>query len=392
LGSSSRRDNSLRSRELRVSSNYSRNNGERADRWGPEVECSRGYADTRRDFSLSPVRCFPGRRHDADRPRSENWKPNLFDGKQDWKRYLMQFELVAEVNQWNSVQKAVNLARSLIGSARTVLADLTLEQFKHFPTLVAAIERRYQPREKILANKALFNTRKQKSDEDAASYSEVLRLLARQAFPDASAEVREERICDRFVEGLADTELRRHIYLSHLTSLEAVVSVAIEWEAINETIHMGGFRKPKNSENVASVSWEEHDSVKQLCVQVRNLAESYEKMVEFIHFNNCEVLNFRGSDTSFCRDDARGSCGQKGQYSQDCGKWTGEQRRVINSVRNFPEQMQQTRIHDCDSYSHWKFGNNNYPTSESSQEMLVADEHLSDETCRPSSYMQQGNY
>ena len=48
-------------------------------------------------------------------------KPAVFDGKTSWDSYKTQFEIVAEINGWESQEKAAFLAASLHGQALSVL-------------------------------------------------------------------------------------------------------------------------------------------------------------------------------------------------------------------------------------------------------------------------------
>ena len=48
-------------------------------------------------------------------------KPAVFDGKTSWDAYKTQFEIVAEINGWESQEKAAFLAASLQGQALSVL-------------------------------------------------------------------------------------------------------------------------------------------------------------------------------------------------------------------------------------------------------------------------------
>lgn len=188
------------------------------------------------------------------RPSSEyDLKVSTFDGKQDWRSYYAQFKVIAEYNQWSVRQQAMQLVRSLQGSARSILADMEPTQMSDLTALVTAIERRYQPRERTLAHKALFNNRRQGMREDVSTYGEALRLLALQAFPNIDPLHREGRIIDRFLEGLQNTELRKSLYLRHLDSFDGVLSAAVEWEALDEAIMLGGTWKPRDLERVNTV-------------------------------------------------------------------------------------------------------------------------------------------
>lgn len=55
-------------------------------------------------------------------------KPQDYDGNDDWEEYLTQFEIFAEINQWNDVTKALYLAGSLKGAARTIFNELKVTE------------------------------------------------------------------------------------------------------------------------------------------------------------------------------------------------------------------------------------------------------------------------
>ena len=142
--------------------------------------------------------------HDFCMPRGDNeWRVGVFDGKQNFRSCFAHFKLLATYNMWTPLEEALHLAKALQGSARTILADMTPEQMSHLPTLVAALERRYQPRERYLTHKALFNSRQQGVKEDVSTFGEGLRLLALQAFPNLSPASRVCRMIDRFFGGVA---------------------------------------------------------------------------------------------------------------------------------------------------------------------------------------------
>ena len=217
--------------------------------------------------SLELSRPYRSRQGDID--HHSEWKVATYDGKQDWRSYYIQFQMIASYNGWTEEQQILHLVKALTGNARTVLADMSSQQLDSLSAIVSAIERRYQPKEKTLAHRALFNGRRQNVKEDAASYSEALRLLAVQAFPDMSVENRGSRVRDRFVEGLNDVDLRKAIYLGHHDTLESVISTAVEWEALDEAMRMSGACKPRNLEKVVAVE----ESLK-----LNELKDCYEKL------------------------------------------------------------------------------------------------------------------
>ena len=72
-------------------------------------------------------------------------KAACYNGKNSWKDYHAQFELVAILNRWNEETKALELATNLRGSARSILADLDPDKRYHYESLVSALSARFEP-------------------------------------------------------------------------------------------------------------------------------------------------------------------------------------------------------------------------------------------------------
>ena len=72
-------------------------------------------------------------------------KTAYYSGKNSWKDYHAQFELVAILNGWNEETKALGLATNLRGSARSILADLHPDKRYHYESLVSALSARFEP-------------------------------------------------------------------------------------------------------------------------------------------------------------------------------------------------------------------------------------------------------
>ena len=72
-------------------------------------------------------------------------KPAYYNGKGSWLDYLVQFELIAEINRWDASTKALELATSLRDSAQGVLADLDDVERREYDCLVDALTSRFEP-------------------------------------------------------------------------------------------------------------------------------------------------------------------------------------------------------------------------------------------------------
>ena len=74
-----------------------------------------------------------------------NVQRTKYDGKSSWVDYLMQFDKPAQLNDWEESQKAMELAKSLEGVARGVLADVIMEHQLNFKVLVDKLTQPFEP-------------------------------------------------------------------------------------------------------------------------------------------------------------------------------------------------------------------------------------------------------
>ena len=69
--------------------------------------------------------------------RGKPKKAAYHSGKNSWKDYHAQFELVAMLNGWNEETKAFELATNLRVSVRSILADLDADKRNDYESLVS---------------------------------------------------------------------------------------------------------------------------------------------------------------------------------------------------------------------------------------------------------------
>ncbi|KAK3731179.1 hypothetical protein QZH41_006962 [Actinostola sp. cb2023] len=70
-------------------------------------------------------------------------RPTTYNGSSSWEDYAAQFQLVAEINNWDYVTKASYLAISLSGPALSVLGDLSYDQRRDFKDITSALATRF---------------------------------------------------------------------------------------------------------------------------------------------------------------------------------------------------------------------------------------------------------
>ena len=111
-------------------------------------------------------------------------EPDTFDGnKVEWNDYVCHFEQVAEWNEWNDHEKALQLAMSLRGVAQRVLGELPREILCHYETLKSVLMQRFCPPERVTAYRCEFRNRRRNREESVVEYGYALKRLASRAFP-----------------------------------------------------------------------------------------------------------------------------------------------------------------------------------------------------------------
>ena len=82
-----------------------------------------------------------GRRNVENRPLLAKplITPSPYDGKTSWDDYQVQFELIVELNGWNTSTMAIYLAASLSGCAQAVLTDLDANSRRNYQALKEAL-------------------------------------------------------------------------------------------------------------------------------------------------------------------------------------------------------------------------------------------------------------
>ncbi len=145
-------------------------------------------------------------------------KPTIFDGRSSWEAYMTQFEIVAEINQWDGPDKAAFLATSLRGPALTVLSNLPLESRVHYPSELHRMKLRNHVRCR---------------DETLPELAEDIEKLARLAYPEAPIEVVETLTKDQFIDALYDDEIRLRVAQARPTTLRAALGIALEIESFS---------------------------------------------------------------------------------------------------------------------------------------------------------------
>ena len=135
-------------------------------------------------------------------PQWKNKKPGTFDGTGSFKDYMVQFEMIAALNNWSERTKALELATSLRKTALGVLTDLNDDTRYDFQALVSALSTRFEPEDQAEVFKAQLRNRRRKKTESIPELGQDMKRLARLAYPGVMMEMKSWLALKCFVDAL----------------------------------------------------------------------------------------------------------------------------------------------------------------------------------------------
>ena len=105
-------------------------------------------------------------------------KPLPYDGQSSWEAYKLQFEMLAQLNGWNDMQKATYLAVSLRGTALTILTNLPSEQRSEYKSLLSALDNHFGTAHQTELNRAKLRSRTRGREESLPELAEDTERLS----------------------------------------------------------------------------------------------------------------------------------------------------------------------------------------------------------------------
>ena len=248
--------------------------------------------------------------------------PDKFNGTtSEWQDYFRHFETVAGWNGWKEEERAMQLIMCLTGQAQQILGDVPAHVLNDYFTLVAELNRRFNPAERDEAYRMEFRSRRRKAGESPMEFGYALRRLASKAFPSVSCSEQEVWIIDQFATGLGSRELRKHVKFGHPKTLHAAISLAVEFETFEGSVDNYENSKPRVSGLITSVDKSTHevDVTGTLNSKLSQLCQSIDQVV---HNINTSQGNSRANN-NFRRplSDVRCyECNELGHYRTTCPK------------------------------------------------------------------------
>ena len=298
-----------------------------------------------RDFYAHQVAGSPNRRV-RNMTVPHRTKAPLYDGTSSWTDYLVQFELVAELNSWDGGLMAMHLATSLRGVAQSVLGDLDDYGRRDYRSLVASLSQRFGPENQTEMFRALLRNRVRQPKETLPDLAHEIRRLVKLAYPTGQYGILEDLSKNHFIDAIPEADSRWHIQQSRPRGLDEAVRVAVELEAFQMAEkHRGTNKKTVRVVKESSHTEDEASQDQRLkrteeaLIQMQQTFQALELKLE----NVCDNIQQKentvaryGSDRK--RQDWRQMrcyhCGEPGHKRPECPKYREELRQSRRGDRN----------------------------------------------------------
>jgi len=129
-----------------------------------------------------------------------------------WDDYQVQFQLIAELNSWNSSTMAIYLANSR----------------RNYQAHAEVLSLRFGSGGKIEVFRSQPKSRTRGKDESLPELAQAIQRLVRQTYPKAPLSVREVLEKDYFVDAIADTDIRWKILQTRQGTIQETLAIATE--------------------------------------------------------------------------------------------------------------------------------------------------------------------
>ena len=201
---------------------------------------------------------------DLEQPRPINviintnkMEPHQFDGEISWPAYLIQFNMISELNNWTSHEKLLYLGASLTGKAREVLRNTDSKMRDTFEGLVQCLSERFGPDKHKDVFKALLQNKTQQPDENFHDLAHSIMGMVQSAYPTVTCEMADLLAKDHFIEAIGDSTIRDLVLFNEPNTLNEAVRIALRIQirkdqGINEKSGRGPSSSPFGESETAS--------------------------------------------------------------------------------------------------------------------------------------------
>uniref|UniRef100_A0A1A7XWF2 CCHC-type domain-containing protein n=2 Tax=Iconisemion striatum TaxID=60296 RepID=A0A1A7XWF2_9TELE len=159
--------------------------------------------------------------------------PESFSGVgREWADWAEQFEMAADVNNWDESLRLKFMCLLFSGKAREVYSGLSGSVKANYASLKKEMSRCLDPCDSADWNRAVFSARRRLHNESVREFGMALRRSVVKAYPTADPNTQDLLAKDQFVAHVGNGDLRVSLRSAKPETLEAAINLAAELELI----------------------------------------------------------------------------------------------------------------------------------------------------------------
>ena len=158
---------------------------------------------------------------------SQDTKPPTFNGQGNFDDFIIQFDCLAKLKNWNEREKSAKLVCALEGQASGILGTLPEEMRTNYDALKEALRSRFSPKLDLDIAGSLHQNRRKRRGESYIAYVQDLRKMVQSAYgPGWSSQQIEVLTREKFFNSIDDFQLKGLIWARKPGSAEEAAILA----------------------------------------------------------------------------------------------------------------------------------------------------------------------
>ena len=286
----------------------------------PRFEQQTAYQRHTNDHNRQTVGFYPQQPNTRQTPSNlPKMKAPQYDGTSSWPDYLVQFEMVAELNGWDDYTMAMYLATSLRGTAQSVLGDLDDHDRRDYGSLIACLNQRFGPENQTEMFRAVLHNRTRQPRETLPDLAHEIRKLVRLAYPTGERTIVETIALEHFIDALSDPDTKWRIQQTRPRTLDQAVRIAVELEAFQAANKQKSTKKAVRAVTFKDSTTESNQEIEEVVNRMQRLMteglQALERQVNELKSDRHapQNRNSRRPVTYTCYH-----CGEKGHIRTSC--------------------------------------------------------------------------
>ncbi|CAG2249296.1 unnamed protein product [Mytilus edulis] len=189
--------------------------------------------------------------HNIENSKIDNGRRNrvpFYNGRDPWNAYFMQFELIAEINRWDTDTKAIELVTALKDEAMVYASYLSPETKRSFFGLCAAMSNRFGDHGYPETYRQELHTLRKQGKENIHEYASRVEMLVRRSFPTIDVATHSTLSVEYMLRGLPDQSIAIELLTKRITSMT---------EAIHQVTLYETYKRGNKDRNIRQLSMQE---------------------------------------------------------------------------------------------------------------------------------------